>query len=72
MAAYHENHISSWITKKWNENSCPLNTDINKIPIQTNKRSDRIVIKHINAQRLIKKLDEIKFLKGIEDMTFYA
>ena len=38
------------------------NTYANKIPIKTNKRSDHILIKHINAQSLIPKLDEIKLL----------
>ena len=39
-----------------------VNTYVNQIPIKTYKRSDRIVIKHINAQNLIKKLDEIRLL----------
>ena len=34
-----------------------LNTEVNKIPINL---SDRIVIKHINAQNIVPKIDEIK------------
>ena len=45
-----------------------VNTCVNKIPIKTNKRSDHIVIKHINAQSLITKLDEIKLLIENEDL----
>ena len=45
-----------------------INTYVNKIPIKTNKRNDHIVIKHINAQSLIPKLDEIKFLIENEDL----
>ena len=45
-----------------------LNTDISKIPIKTNKRSDHILIKHINPQSLIPKLDEIKLPIGNEDL----
>ena len=46
-----------------------INTYVNQIPIKTNKRSDcdHIVIKHINAQSLIPKLDEIKLLMENED-----
>ena len=47
------------------------NTDANQIPIKTNKRSDHIVIKHINAQRLIPKLDEIRLLIENEDQDIY-
>ena len=43
-----------------------VNTYVNKIPIKTNKRSDHIVIKHINSQSLIPKLDEIKLLIEIK------
>ena len=43
------------------------NTDAIQIPIKTNKRSDRIMIKHINAQCLIPKLDETKLLIENED-----
>ena len=39
-----------------------VNTYVNQIAIKTNKRCDHIVIKHINAQSLIPKLDEIKLL----------
>ena len=45
-----------------------INTYVNKIPLKTNKRSDHIVIKHINAQSLIPKLDEIKLLLENEDL----
>ena len=45
-----------------------VNTYVNQIPIKTNKRSDRIVIKHIDAQSLISKLDEIKLLIENEDL----
>ena len=45
-----------------------VNTYVNQIPIKTNKRSDHIVIKHINAQILIPKLDEIKLLTENEDL----
>ena len=44
-----------------------INTYVNQIPNKTNKRSDHIVIKHINAQSLIPKLDEIKLLIENED-----
>ena len=44
------------------------NTYVNEIPSKTNKRSDHIGIKHINAQSLIPKLDEIKLLKENEDL----
>ena len=44
------------------------NTDANQIPIKTNKRSDHIVIKYINAQCLIPKLDEIKLFIDNEDL----
>ena len=49
-----------------------VNTYVNKIPIKTNKRSDHIVIKHINAPSLIPKFDEIKLLIGNEDLDIYA
>ena len=45
-----------------------LNTDVNQIPIKTNQRSDPIFIKHINAQSLIPKLDNIKLLIENEDL----
>ena len=45
-----------------------VNTYVNQISIKTNKRSDHIVIKHINAQSLIPKLDEIKLLIENEDL----
>ena len=45
-----------------------VNTYVNQTPIETNKRSDHIVIKHINAQSLITKLDEIKLLIENEDL----
>ena len=45
-----------------------VNTYVNQIPITTNKRSDHIVIKHIDAQSLIPKLDEIKLLIENEDL----
>ena len=44
------------------------NTDANQISIKTNKRSDHIMIKHINAQSLIPKLDEIRLLIENEDL----
>ena len=44
------------------------NTNANQIPMNTNKPSDRIVIKHINEQSLIPKLDEIKLLIENEDL----
>ena len=40
-----------------------------KSQFKTNKPSDHIVIKHINAQRLIPKLDEIKLLIENEDQV---
>ena len=46
-----------------------INTYVNQIPIKTNKRSDHIVIKHINTQSLIPKLDEIKLLIENEDLS---
>ena len=39
-----------------------VHTNVNQTPIKTNKCSDHIVIKQINAQSLIPKLDEIKLL----------
>ena len=45
-----------------------VNTYVNQIPIETSKRSDHILIEHINAQSLIPKLDEIKLLIEIEDI----
>ena len=45
-----------------------VNTYVNQTQIKTNKRSDHIEIKHINAQRLIPKLDEIKLLIENEDL----
>ena len=45
-----------------------VNTFVKQIPIKTNKRSDHIVITHINAQSLIPKLDEIKLLIENEDL----
>ena len=44
------------------------NTYINQIPIKTNKRSDHIVIKHINAQSLILKLNKMGLLIENEDI----
>ena len=62
MAAHKENHISSEWLKGGMRSQISINTCVNQIPIKTNKRSDHIVIKHINAQSLIPKLDEIKLL----------
>ena len=45
-----------------------VNTNVNQIPIKTNKRSDHIMIKHIIAQSLIPKLYEIKLLIENEDL----
>ena len=45
-----------------------VNTYVDQIPIKTNKRRDHIVIKHINGQILIPKLDEIKLLTENEDL----
>ena len=39
-----------------------VNTCVNQIAIKTNKRSEHIVIKHIDVQSLIRILDEIKLL----------
>ena len=56
------------MTKRWNEKPNQHKTYVNQIPIKTNKCSDHIVIKHINAQSLIPKLDEIKLLIENEDL----
>ena len=57
------------MTKRRNEKSqISVNTYVNQIPIKTNKCSDHIVIKHINAQSLIPKLDKIKLLIENEDL----
>ena len=37
-------------------------TEANQIPIKNNQHSDHIVIKHINSQSLITKLDDIRLL----------
>ena len=50
MAAEQENHISSEWLKSGTKSRISLNTDINIIQIMTNKRSDRIVIKHIMSK----------------------
>ena len=68
MAAHKENHIPSEILKSGMRDQISVNTYVNKIPIKTNKRSDHIVIRHINAQSLIMKLDEIKLLIENEDL----
>ena len=57
MAADNESHIASESLKAVNEKPNQPITEVNKMPIKTNKRSDRIVIKHIYAQSLISKLD---------------
>ena len=44
------------------------NTDVNQVQIRTNKRSDHISLKHINAPSLFPKLYEIKFLIENEDL----
>ena len=62
MATHKENHISSESLKGGMRSQIRVNTYVNQTPIKTNKRSDHIVIKHINAQSLIEKLDEIKLL----------
>ena len=49
MAAHKENHISSEWLKGGMRSQISLNTYVNQILIKTNKRSDHIVIKHINA-----------------------
>ena len=59
MAAYKENHISSEWLKGGMRSQISVNTYVNQILIKTNKRSDQNVIKYINAQSLIPKLDEI-------------
>ena len=68
MAAHKENHIPSELLKSGMRDQISVNTYVNKIPIKTNKRSDHIVIRHINAQSLIMKLDEIKLLIENEDL----
>ena len=68
MAARKENQISSEWLKGGMRRQIKLNTDVNKISIKTNKCSDRILIKHINGQSLIPKLDEIKLLIENEDL----
>ena len=45
-----------------------VNAYVYQIPIKTNKRSSHIVIKYINAQSLIPRLDEIKLLIENEDL----
>ena len=68
MTAHKENHISSEWLKDGMRSQISINTYVNQIPIKTNKRSDQIVIKHVNAQSLIPKLDEIKLLIENEDL----
>ena len=68
MAAHNENHISSEWLKGGMRSQISVNTYVNQILIKTNKRGDHIVIKHINAQSLIPKLDEIKLLIENEDL----
>ena len=68
MAAHKENHISSEWLKDGMRGQISVNTCVNKIPIKTTKRSDHIVIKNINAQSLITKLDEIKLIIENEDL----
>ena len=68
MTARKENYISSERLKSRMRSHIIQNTDANQIPIKTNKRSDHIVIKHINAQSLIPKSDEIKLLIENEDL----
>ena len=68
MTAQKENHISSEWLKGGMRSQMSVNTCVNKIPIKTNKRSDHIVIKHINAQSLFPKLDEIKLLIENDDL----
>ena len=63
-----ENHISSERLKGGMRNQISIDTYVNQIPIKTNKCSDNIVIKQINAQSLIPKLDEIKLLIENEDL----
>ena len=55
MAAQKENHTPEW-PKSGVRSQANLNTDLNQIPIKTNKRSDHILIKQINGQSLIPKL----------------
>ena len=62
MAAHKENHISSEWLKGGMSSQISVNTYVNQIAIKANKRNDHIVIKHINAQSLMPKLDEIKLL----------
>ena len=55
MATHKENNISSeWLKSGMRSQIC-LNTDINKIPIKTKKRSDHTSLKHISAQSLYPK-----------------
>ena len=69
MAAHNkENHISSEWLKGGIRSQISVTSYVNQITIKTNKRSDQIVIKHINAQSLIPKLDEIKKLIENEDL----
>ena len=62
MAAQKENQTSQEWLKSETRSRIIQNTDANQIPIKTNKRSGHIVIKHINVQSLILKLDEIRLL----------
>ena len=68
MGAHKENHISSEWLKGGLRRQISVNTYVNQIPIKTNKRSDHIVIKHINAQSLIPKWDVIKLLIENEEL----
>ena len=66
MAAQKENHISSEWLKSRMRSHIGQNTYVNQIQIKTNKCCDHIVIKHINAQSLILKLDEKNKLINIK------
>ena len=68
MAAHKENHISSEWLKGGMRSQISVYNYVNQTPMKTNKRSDHIVIKHINVQSLIQKLDEIKLLIENEDL----
>ena len=68
MAALKENHISSEWLKSGMRSHISQDTDANQIPIKTNKRSGHIVIKRINVQSLISKLDEIRLSIENEDL----
>ena len=72
IVAHKENHISSEWLKGGMRSQISVNTYVNQIPIKTNKRSDHIVIKHINAQSLIPKLYEIKLLIENEHLGILA